>query len=145
MQMKQVGIQGGMERYRPMEALKKDETESVTPRDAFVRGEEVIEQPSRFKEMSAGGTKKSWGTVKSIAMHTTAGITATIGGIVGFAIGAAYDATVIGPLIGAGVYADDHYNTSYLDGLVKQVLSPVTLAIKGAKHGYDASIRAWDS
>ena len=74
--------------------------------------------------------------------NVVGGFCGVVGGVLGCAIGLVYDATVIGPLIGGGVYADDYCNVGYFEGLVNQFTKPVTLAIKGAKRGFSAGRNA---
>ena len=117
--------------------------------DGFIPGEQVDDSSSRMEELAGKSAKKSWRSGQNkaevFAKSVVSGLAGVIGGVVGLAIGLAYDATVVVPFIGAGTYTDAHYGVTYFDSLVRQFSSPVTLAVRGTKHGYRAAVRAWES
>lgn len=147
MEIGQLGNKISSENKPPKYVLKKEAGASIDTRDAFKPSSSEGLRDRQLKEMvQKGTTKKAMSEKKTGVMDViksgAGGATGLIGGALGLIVGGVYDATVLGPIYVA--YLNQADKPEYLKEMVRQFASPVTLAVKGAKAGYQAGVSVFE-
>lgn len=127
---------------------KNEADASINIRDAFKKSGPKMMKEASLKEMARNGAAKQaksedGGGVLGLVKSGVGGICGFVGAALGFAIGGMYAGTVVLPLIGSAFACEDH-GRRYFDEMVRHFVSPFTLAVKGARRGYNAGVQAFN-